>query len=100
MDALTQVRGDAIVDKRLAGGRPVLGICVGMQVLFSRGVERGIETDGLRAWPGVVEELPSPNVPHVGWNRVDAAPVTALFVGIEDERFYFVHPDAVPDRTL
>ncbi len=91
MDALTQVRGDAIVDRRLAGGRPVLGICVGMQVLFSRGVERGIETEGLGEWPGVVEELRSPIVPHMGWNTVDAAAGTALFDGIEDERFYFVH---------
>jgi glutamine amidotransferase len=100
MDALTAVRGDAIVDKRLAGGRPVLGICVGMQVLFSRGVERGIESEGLGEWPGVVEELRSPIVPHMGWNTVDAAAGTALFDGIEDERFYFVHSYAVQDWTL
>jgi glutamine amidotransferase len=100
MDALTHVRGDAIVDKRLAGGRPVLGICVGMQVLFSRGVERGIETEGLGEWPGVVEELRSPIVPHMGWNTVDAAAGTALFDGIENERFYFVHSYAVQNWTL
>jgi glutamine amidotransferase len=100
MDALTTVRGDAIVDKRLAGGRPVLGICVGMQVLFSRGVERGVETEGLGEWPGVVEELRSPIVPHMGWNTVDAAAGTALFDGIEDERFYFVHSYAVQNWTL
>jgi glutamine amidotransferase len=97
MDALTHVRGDAIVDKRLAGGRPVLGICVGMQVLFSRGVERGIETEGLGEWPGVVEELRSPIVPHMGWNTVDAAAGTALFDGIENERFYFVHSTLHPE---
>ncbi len=100
MDALTSVRGDAIVDKRLAGGRPVLGICVGMQVLFSRGVERGVETEGLGEWPGLVEELRSPIVPHMGWNTVDAAAGTALFDGIEDERFYFVHSYAVQNWTL
>ncbi|WP_108248574.1 imidazole glycerol phosphate synthase subunit HisH [Planctomonas deserti] len=100
MDALMSVRGDAIVDKRLAGGRPVLGICVGMQVLFSRGVERGVETEGLGEWPGVVEELRSPIVPHMGWNTVDAAAGTALFDGIEDERFYFVHSYAVQNWTL
>jgi glutamine amidotransferase len=100
MDALTSVRGDAIVDKRLAGGRPVLGICVGMQVLFSRGVERGVETEGLGEWPGVVEELRSPIVPHMGWNTVDAAAGTALFDGIEDERFYFVHSYAAQNWTL
>ncbi len=100
MDALVGVRGDAIVDKRLAGGRPVLGICVGMQVLFSRGVERGIETEGLGEWPGVVEELRSPIVPHMGWNTVEPAAGTTLFDGIEDERFYFVHSYAVQDWTL
>jgi len=100
MSALTSVRGQAIVDKRLAGGRPVLGICVGMQVLFSRGVERGVETEGLGELPGVVEELRSPIVPHMGWNTVEAAEGTALFDGIEDERFYFVHSYAVQDWLL
>ena len=59
-EALRAIGGDALIDRRLSGGRPVLGICVGMQVLFERGVERGIETDGLGEWPGTVLELDAP----------------------------------------
>ena len=93
-----RVRGDEIIDRRLAGGRPVLGICVGMQVLFERGVERGVDTEGLGEWPGVVTELDAPVLPHMGWNTVDA-PTRArvLFGGIEDERFYFVHSFAAQE---
>ena len=72
VDQLRAVRGDEIIDRRLAGGRPVLGICVGMQVMFEHGVERGIDTEGLGEWPGVVTELPAPVLPHMGWNTVDA----------------------------
>ena len=61
-----------MIGRRLAGGRPVLGICVGMQVLFERGVEHGVETEGCDEWPGVVERLQAPVVPHMGWNTVEA----------------------------
>jgi imidazole glycerol-phosphate synthase subunit HisH len=88
---LRSVHGDQIVDRRLAGGRPVLGICVGMQVLFDRGIEHGVQTDGLGEWPGVVERLDARPLPHMGWNTIDVAPATVLFAGIETERFYFVH---------
>jgi glutamine amidotransferase len=100
MSALESAGGGDIVDKRLAGGRPVLGICVGMQVLFGRGVERGIETEGLGEWPGAVTELVAPVLPHMGWNTVDAAPDSVLFDGIRDERFYFVHSYAAVDWEL
>ncbi|HET6634594.1 MAG TPA: imidazole glycerol phosphate synthase subunit HisH, partial [Streptomyces sp.] len=49
---LREARGDWVVGRRLAGGRPVLGICVGMQILFSRGVEHGVQAEGLDEWPG------------------------------------------------
>jgi len=91
MKALRDIRGDELIDRRLAGGRPVLGICVGMQVLFGRGVERGIDTEGLGEWPGVVTELDAPLLPHMGWNTVRPDAGSRLFAGIEDERFYFVH---------
>jgi glutamine amidotransferase len=91
MAGIRAVKGDEIVGRRLAGGRPVLGICVGMQVLFGRGVEHGVETEGLAEWPGTVEELHAPVVPHMGWNTVDAPEGSRLFAGVEDERFYFVH---------
>jgi glutamine amidotransferase len=91
MTGLDAVRGAELIERRLAGGRPVLGICVGMQVLFERGVERGVDTEGLGEWPGVVTELDAPVLPHMGWNTVRAGEGSRLFRGIEDERFYFVH---------
>ncbi len=91
MGGLSAVRGAEVVDRRLAGGRPVLGICVGMQVMFDRGIERGTDTEGLGEWPGLVRELEAPILPHIGWDTVEAPEDTVLFDGIEDERFYFVH---------
>ncbi|MEU3047040.1 imidazole glycerol phosphate synthase subunit HisH [Streptomyces sp. NPDC006984] len=96
MQGLKQARGDWVVGRRLAGGRPVMGICVGMQILFSRGIEHGVETEGLDEWPGTVGPLKAPVVPHMGWNTVDAPEGSALFAGLDtQERFYFVHSYAV-----
>jgi glutamine amidotransferase len=100
MAGLRAVRGHEVIGRRLAGGRPVLGICVGMQILFERGVEHGVETQGCDEWPGVVERLQAPVVPHMGWNTVEAPAGTRLFAGIEGERFYFVHSYGVRDWTL
>jgi glutamine amidotransferase len=91
MAGLRAVRGDRLIGRRLAGGRPVLGICVGMQVLFERGVEHGVETEGCDEWPGAVTRLQAPVVPHMGWNTVEVPEGSTLFAGIEHERFYFVH---------
>jgi glutamine amidotransferase len=92
MAGLRSVRGERIIGRRLAGGRPVLGICVGMQVLFSRGVEHGVETDGCGEWPGTVERLKADVLPHMGWNTVTAPADSQLFAGLAaDARFYFVH---------
>ena len=91
MAGLRGVRGHEVIGRRLAGGRPVLGICVGMQVLFERGVEHGVETDGCDEWPGTVERLQAPVVPHMGWNTVDVPDGSVLFDGVAGERFYFVH---------
>jgi glutamine amidotransferase len=100
MEQLRGVRGDEMIERRLAGGRPVLGICVGMQILFDRGVEHGLDTAGLGQWPGTVVQLDAPILPHMGWNTVDAAPDSVLFAGVETERFYFVHSYAATDWTL
>lgn len=100
MDALRAIRADEIIDRRLAGGRAVLGICVGMQVMFDRGVERGDDTEGLGEWPGVVTELDAPVLPHMGWDTVRAGDDSRLFAGIEDERFYFVHSFAAQQWHL
>ena len=91
MDGLRAVDGPRTIARRLAGGRPVLGICVGMQVLFERGVEHGVETEGCDEWPGLVERLEAQIVPHMGWNTVVVPEGSQLFAGIEQERFYFVH---------
>jgi len=100
MAALKAVHGDEIVDRRIAGGRPVLGICVGMQVLFEHGVERGVDTEGLGEWPGTVTRLDAPILPHMGWNTVTPDESSVLFRGIEEERFYFVHSYAAQEWTL
>ena len=95
MGELVRRGHDEVVRAFADEGRPVLGICVGMQILFGRGVEHGVETEGCDEWPGVVERLQAPVVPHMGWNTVEVAEGSTLFAGIEDERFYFVHSYAV-----
>jgi glutamine amidotransferase len=96
MAGLAAVDGPKIVAERLHGARPVLGICVGMQVLFDTGVEHGVETSGLAVLPGRVEQLRAPILPHIGWNTVDAPAGSVLFAGIPGgTRFYFVHSYAV-----
>ncbi|MCI2420477.1 imidazole glycerol phosphate synthase subunit HisH [Saccharopolyspora sp. K220] len=92
MEGLLEVGGDKIIDHRLAGDRPVLGICVGMQVLFDEGVEHGMQANGCGQWPGTVERLHADILPHMGWNEVQPPQGSTLFAGIEPgTRFYFVH---------
>ncbi|WP_047260671.1 imidazole glycerol phosphate synthase subunit HisH [Corynebacterium uterequi] len=92
MTGLHAVQGPRIIGERLAGSRPVLGICVGMQVLFERGEEHGQVAAGCGEWPGTVEKLDAAVLPHMGWNRVQAAQDSQMFAGIDaDTRFYFVH---------
>jgi imidazole glycerol-phosphate synthase subunit HisH len=101
MNGLRGVRGEQIIGRRLAGGRPVLGICVGMQILFEKGVEHGITTDGCAEWPGAVERLNAPILPHMGWNTVAAPEGSVLFRGLDaDTRFYFVHSYAARSWEL
>jgi len=100
MRQLEAVRGPELIERRLAGGRPVLGICVGMQVLFERGIERGTDTAGLAQWPGTVRELEAGVLPHIGWSPVEAPADSVLFAGVADERFYFVHSCAATEWGL
>jgi glutamine amidotransferase len=100
MAGLRAIKGERIIGRRLAGGRPVLGICVGMQILFAHGVEHGVDTEGCDEWPGVVERLQAPIVPHMGWNTVSVPPGSRAFAGIEHERFYFVHSYGVRSWDL
>ena len=89
--ALHAVRGGTVLWDRLRKQRPVLAICVGMQVLFERGLEHGETTEGLGIVAGDVTRLDAPVVPHMGWNTVQVPAGSALFAGVERERFYFVH---------
>jgi glutamine amidotransferase len=100
MAGLDRVDGAAIVGERLDAGRPVLGICVGMQVLFDTGVEHGVETKGLGVLPGRVARLRAPVLPHMGWNTVSPPAGSTLFAGLDgDARFYFVHSYAAHDAA-
>lgn len=107
MTGLRGIGGDEIIAERVAAGRPVLGVCVGMQILFAHGVEFGVDSRGCGQWPGAVTRLDAPVIPHMGWNVVDAAPGSRLFKGVPaDTRFYFVHSYAAqawegnPDALL
>ena len=101
MAGLRAVRGEVVIGKRLAGSRPVLGICVGMQILFEEGVEHGERTEGCGEWPGVVRRLNAPVLPHMGWNTVTAPAGSRLFAGLPgDARFYFVHSYAATSLPL
>jgi glutamine amidotransferase len=100
MEALNKVKAPELIDKRLAGGKPVLGICVGLQVMFEKGLEHDLETDGLGQWPGVVAKLASLKLPHMGWNNVSVATGSKIFAGVENELFYFVHSYAAKEFSL
>ena len=101
MAGLNAVHGARLVGQRLAGGRPVMGICVGMQILFDEGDEHGVHTRGAGEWPGAVERLHADILPHMGWNTVERAADSQMFAQLsEEERFYFVHSYGVRDWTL
>ena len=100
MRNLTKQNAASLVDQRLTAGRAVLGICVGMQVMFEHGVEHGLDTEGLGQWPGSVTMLDAPTLPHMGWSKVSTDPKSVLFEGVEAERFYFVHSYAAKSWEL
>jgi imidazole glycerol-phosphate synthase subunit HisH len=101
MLGLRDAEGPRVIETRLAGGRPVLGVCVGMQVLFDGSEEPSPSPqDGLGEWPGTVSRLRAPVVPHMGWTPVEATPDSVLFSGLAGERFYFVHSYAVQAWTM
>ncbi|PJM79591.1 imidazole glycerol phosphate synthase subunit HisH [Bifidobacterium scaligerum] len=91
MDGLKQVDGDRVIYDRIRAGRPVLGVCVGEQIMFEHGHEHGADAEGVGLIGGSVDLLDADVVPHMGWDTVDAAPGSVLLKGVEQERFYFVH---------
>jgi glutamine amidotransferase len=99
MAGIRRVGGEKVIAERIERGRPVLGICVGMQVLFSAGVEHGLRAQGCGVFPGVVERLDAPVLPHMGWNTAAPPAGSALFAGLDaGARFYFVHSYALRMR--
>ena len=100
MSSLESSGLEAPVRGAVASGKPFLGICVGMQILFAGGVEHGVETVGCDEWPGLVTRLQADVVPHMGWNTVEVPAGSRLFAGVEDERFYFVHSYAARSWDL
>src|ERR1700678_4206947 len=99
MAGIRGIRGEKGLASRIETGRPVLGICVGMQVLFAEGVEFGLRTEGCGVFPGTVDRLDAPVLPHMGWNTVVPPAGSVLFNGIDDgTRFYFVHSFALRMR--
>ena len=93
MKGLNAIGGVEIIRTRLENERPTLGICIGMQILFSQGAEHSLTKPhlGVGIWPGTVTALSSPILPHMGWNSVDAPIASTLFSGVANESFYFVH---------
>lgn len=101
MEGLRAAQGPRIIGQRLAGGRPVLGICVGMQILFESGTEHGVHTEGCGEWSGEVTRLQAPVLPHMGWNTVELPSGSRMFEGVSPEdRFYFVHSYAARNWEL
>ena len=97
MSGLRAVGGPELIGRRISAGRPVLGICVGHQVLFAAGIEHGVRADGCAVWPGLVEQLHATRLPHMGWNTVEAPAESQLFAGAGSDRYYFVHSYGVRD---
>ena len=93
MRGLIKVGGDEIVRARVAGQRPTLGICVGMQIFFRDGDEHtdGELHKGVGVWQESISKLTAPILPHMGWNTVSVTGNSNLFSGLTDQSFYFVH---------
>ena len=98
MRRLRETRGDELIERRLAGGRPVLAIGVGMHILFDGVLEDDGEIPGLGQWPGIVREVGGGE--FSGSLTVESATASALFTGLAGELFHFDNPRAVTDWTL
>jgi imidazole glycerol-phosphate synthase subunit HisH len=92
MAGIEEAKAAPVIAARVEQGLPVLGICVGAQIMFEAGDEHGVATEGLGLLPGRVTRLPVRRVPHIGWNTVSPPAGSVLFAGFApDTRCYFVH---------
>ena len=96
MEQLIAAHGEEIIASRVHSAKPIFGICVGMQILFANGTEKGGHR-GLGVFNGTVSEIKAPVLPHIGWNTVTAPAGSSLFAGVEAESFYFVHSYAAKE---
>jgi len=101
MAGIEELGAGPMIAERIRAEKPVLGVCVGMQIFFDSGVEHGVETKGLGLLPGVVTKLKAERIPHMGWNTLDIPDNSDLFVGVHPgTRFYFVHSYAASDLDV
>ena len=96
MNGINEISAADVIRQRNIAGKATLGICIGMQILFSDGLEHG-NHKGIGMWQGAVTELKAPILPHMGWNTVEITGATQLFKGVERESFYFVHSFAAKE---
>lgn len=102
-DAMDNLRETGLKDTVLeyaASGKPLLGICLGMQLLFTESEEHG-QHAGLNLLPGKVVRFRGPyKVPHMGWNRLSFRTSSPLLEGLEEGHVYFVHSyHVIPEET-
>jgi len=90
MNGINEIGAADVIRQRKSAGKPTLGICIGMQILFSDGLEHGAHK-GIGMWDGSVSEIDASILPHMGWNTVEITGASQLFKGVEKESFYFVH---------
>jgi len=98
MVGLDSVKARTIITERIKSERPILGICIGMQILFSKSTEHGIH-EGVGIWDAEVSQLQAPILPHMGWNTIETSADSNLFKGVENESFYFVHSYAAKEKV-
>jgi glutamine amidotransferase len=95
MKQLSSIGGVELVREAISTRKPFFGICVGMQILFSHGTEKG-KHEGVGIFEGEVELLKAQVLPHIGWNTLNIVNTAdEIFAGVENQMFYFVHSYAV-----
>jgi glutamine amidotransferase len=98
MNGINEISAADVIRERKIAGKATMGICIGMQILFSDGLEYGSHK-GIGMWSGTVSEIDAPILPHMGWNTVEITGPSRLFKGVENDSFYFVHSFAAKNSV-